>query len=115
MIAVLFEVSLKPGHEQRYLDLAAGLRPYLERIDGFISVERFQSVTDEGKYLSLSFFKDETALDEWRRQPAHRGAQEAGRSIVFEKYRLRVASVIRNYGMFKRDESPLNSREVHSG
>lgn len=115
MIAVLFEVHLKPGQVQRYLDIAASLRPQLDKIDGFISVERFQSLTDEGKYLSLSFFRDEAALTEWRHLQVHRMAQEEGRATVFEDYRLRVASVIRDYGMFDRDQAPLDSREAYDG
>lgn len=110
MIAVIFEVHLKPGSEQRYLDIAADLRPQLEQIDGFISVERFQSLTDEGKILSLSFFRDEEAIAEWRKMQSHRSAQEKGRASVFENYRLRVANVMRNYGMMERDQAPTDSR-----
>jgi len=109
MIAVLFEVRLKSGHEQQYLDIAARLRPHLDQIDGFISVERFQSLTDEGKYLSLSFFQDEDALAEWRSRHAHRDAQKMGKEAVFDDYRVRVAGVMRDYGMKDRDQAPLES------
>ncbi len=106
MIAVIFEVRLREGRKQQYLDIAASLRPLLQQIDGFISVERFQSLTDEGKILSLSFFRDEAAITEWRNLEKHRAAQTAGRSEVFEDYRLRVAHVIRDYGMNERAEVP---------
>lgn len=107
MIAVLFEVRLKPGFEQQYLDIAARLRPQLDKIDGFISVERFHSLTDEGKYLSLSFFRDEEALAVWRSHMEHKDAQETGREAVFDDYRIRVAGVIRDYGMNDRKQAPL--------
>ena len=115
MIAVIFEVE--PHAEQRslYLDIASDLKPVLEKIDGFISVERFQSITNERKILSLSFFRDEETIHEWRTLPEHREAQSAGRETVFENYRLRVAGVIRDYGMFERDEAPADSQYVHLG
>jgi len=106
MIAVIFEVRPKAGKKQQYLDIAANLRPLLEQVDGFISVERFQSLTDEGKILSLSFFRDEAAVAEWRNLEKHRAAQAAGRGEVFEDYRLRVAEVVRDYGMNERGEVP---------
>ena len=114
MIAVIFEVRPKPGHKQAYLDIAAKMRPMVEQIDGFISVERFQSLTDEGKLLSISFFRDEAALDEWRTLTAHRAAQKAGRDIHFADYRLRIAGVIRDYGKYDRDQAPADSRTVHA-
>lgn len=113
MIAVIFEVEPHPGQKQQYLDIAAGLRPHLERIDGFISVERFQSLSDERKILSLSFFRDEDAVAEWRALQPHRNAQSAGRASVFANYRLRVLAVIRDYGMHDRDQAPADSRSVH--
>lgn len=113
MIAVIFEVWPKPEHRQKYLDLAAELRPLLEEIDGFISVERFESLTEPGKLLSLSVFRDEKALDEWRKLRAHRVAQVRGRSEYFADYRLRIAGVIRDYGMNKRDEAPEDSLAAH--
>lgn len=113
MIAVIFEVMPKEGQLDPYLDMAAKMRPLAEGIDGFISVERFQSLTKPGKLLSLSFWRDEDALDAWRRLSAHRSAQTAGREIMFEDYRLRVVSVIRDYGMFDRDEAPEDSKAAH--
>lgn len=113
MVAVIFEVIPKDGRKDDYLDTAARLRPVLETIDGFISVERFQSLTDPKKYLSLSFFRDEAAVHAWRSQPPHRAAQAAGRSEIFSGYRLRIAHVVRDYGLFDRDEAPDDSRERH--
>ena len=113
MIAVIFEVVPKSGMIPRYLELAAALRAELDGIDGFISIERFRSLTDETKILSLSFFRDEEAVAAWRRLPVHREAQATGRSAVFETYRLRVAAVIRDYGMNDRAEAPADSRATH--
>jgi len=114
MIAVIFEVEPDPEHKQQYLDIAASLKPYLEKIDGFISVERFQSLTDDGKILSLSFFRDEQAVAEWRNLVHHREAQSKGRSTVFKNYRLRVAGIIRDYGKFEREQAPKDSLERHN-
>jgi heme-degrading monooxygenase HmoA len=113
MIAVIFEVMPAPGERDRYLDLAARLRPLLEEIDGFISVERFESLTTPGKILSLSFFRDEEAVKAWRNRVEHRATQGKGRTGIFADYRLRIASVIRDYGMTERAEAPADSREVH--
>ena len=113
MIAVIFEVEPARGQQEHYLDIAAGLKQSLESIDGFISVERFQSLTNEGKILSLSFFRDEEAITAWRTTQEHRMAQSAGRGGVFENYRLRVANVIRDYGKFERDGAPPDSKQVH--
>ena len=113
MIAVIFEVQPKDGRREGYLDLAAGLRPLLEALDGFISIERFESLTTPGKILSLSFFRDEAALEAWRSLEKHRAAQSAGRAELFADYRLRVAGVIRDYGMLDRDQAPADSRQVH--
>lgn len=113
MIAVLFEVRPAEGHQDRYLEIAARLRAELDTIDGFISVERFRSLSDPGKLLSLSFFRDEAAVRAWRNLPSHRAAQAAGRGGVFAGYRLRVAAVIRDYGLEERDEAPADSRERH--
>jgi heme-degrading monooxygenase HmoA len=115
MIAVIFEVIPAPGRKQEYLDLAAALRPELERQDGFISIERFASLTNEGKVLSLSFWRDEEAVKQWRRLEGHRLAQSRGRSGVFADYRLRVAGVLRDYGMSEREQAPADSREAHAG
>jgi heme-degrading monooxygenase HmoA len=106
MYAVIFEVEPEPGRRQDYLDIAARLRPQLERIDGFISVERFESLTQPGKILSLSFWRDEASVVRWRRHEEHREAQRAGRSGIFRTYRLRVAAVVRDYGMDLRAEAP---------
>ena len=113
MIAVIFEVWPAAGRKQEYLDLAASLRPELEKIDGSISIERFASLTDEGKVLSLSIFRDEAAVQAWRNVEAHRVAQGKGRAGVFADYRLRVASVMRDYGMTEREQAPADSRQVH--
>lgn len=113
MIAVIFEVWPKTGHQQEYLDIAAGLRPLLDGIEGFISIERFESLYHPGKILSLSFWRDEKAIEEWRKLEPHREAQRRGRSEVFEDYRLRVAGVIRDYGMLDREQVPADSREFH--
>ena len=106
MYAVIFEVEPAPGHRQDYLDLAARLRPELEKIDGFISIERFQSLSNECKILSLSFWRDETAIRAWREQQQHQAAQRAGRERIFRDYRLRVAAIVRDYGMHERAEAP---------
>ncbi len=113
MIAVIFEVEPKPDGRQEYLDIAAELRPLLQEIDGFISIERFESLSQPGKILSLSFFRDESAVAEWRKVSAHREAQRKGRTELFADYHLRIADVIRDYGMSSRSESPDDSRAIH--
>lgn len=113
MIAVIFEVWPAEGHREDYLATAAALRQQLERIDGFISVERFESLTEPGKMLSLSFFRDEEAVAAWRGLAAHRQAQTLGREVAFGNYRLRVASVVRDYGMSERTQAPADSRDVN--
>lgn len=115
MIAVIFEVTPKPGEREGYLDVAASLRPILQDVDGFISVERFESLTEPGKLLSLSFWRDEAALADWRAKSKHRAAQTAGRERYFQDYRLRVAEVARDYGMHERDQAPADSRAIHDG
>ena len=114
MIAVIFEVEPADGRRETYLGIAARLRPLLDDIDGFLSIERFESLTTPGKILSLSFWRDEAAVAAWRNLEAHRTAQAAGRSTVFRDYRLRVAQVLRDYGMDERTEAPLDSRAAHS-
>lgn len=114
MIAVIFEAWPAEGHMNRYLDLAAALRPDLEKVDGFLSVERFQSLAEPGKLLSLSFFRDEDAVRAWRNLPGHRATQARGRSGVFADYRLRVASVVRDYGLTERDQAPTDSLHTHA-
>jgi len=109
MIAVIFEVWPAEGQREPYLDIAAFLKPELSKIDGFISVERFQSITDPGKMLSLSIWRDEEAVKAWRNLLPHRKAQTRGRNGIFANYRLRVAAVIRDYGLNERDEAPSDS------
>lgn len=110
MIAVIFELEPGEGEAGRYFELAAALRPALEAVDGFCSVERFESLSRPGRYLSLSFWRDEAAVEAWRSQAAHRGAQQEARDHVLARYRLRVAAVLRDYGHDVRDEAPADSR-----
>lgn len=114
MIAVLFEVwPAGSGGRSRYLDLAAALGAELKRMDGFVSIERFESLAEPGKLLSLSFWRDETAVAAWRNKEAHRAVQKEGRSGLFKDYRLRIAAVDRDYGMTERAEAPPDSRDAH--
>ncbi len=113
MIAVIFELEPKPERRQAYFDLAAALRPQLEAIDGFLSIERFESLQQPGKFLSLSFFRDEAAVAAWRNTMDHRAAQARGRAEIFANYRLRVAAVLRDYGLERREEAPADSRARH--
>ena len=115
MIAVIFEVTPKPGARETYLDLAEMLKPELAGIDGLISVERFQSLADPDKMLSLSFWRDEAALQAWRAHAGHRAAQAQGRGALFADYRLRVAHVLRDYGMDDRADAPADSKAVLGG
>ncbi|NHA05687.1 antibiotic biosynthesis monooxygenase [Mucilaginibacter sp. HC2] len=115
MVAVIFEVMPAEGKKQEYLDIAADLKPTLVTIDGFISIERFQSLTDPGKILSLSFWRDEEAVKQWRNVEMHREAQAKGRDYVFKDYHLRIAHLVRDYGMFDRKEAPQDSRQAHHG
>lgn len=110
MIAVIFEVQPHADGKQAYLDTAASLRPLLDGIDGFMSIERFQSLADPSKLLSLSFFRDEAAIAAWRQLEAHRNAQSAGRAELFANYRLRIAHVLRDYGLHEREQAPADSR-----
>jgi heme-degrading monooxygenase HmoA len=113
MIAVIFEVWPREGRRLEYLDLAASLRPLLEQMDGFVSIERFESLSEPGKILSLSFWRDEAALRQWRELAPHRAAQAQGRAGIFANYRLRVAGVLRDYGMAEREQAPADSRALH--
>lgn len=113
MIAVLFEAWPAEGRTDEYYALAAELRPLLETIDGFVSIERFTSNAEPGKVLSLSYWRDEAAVADWRRTTEHRRAQARGRDAVFDNYRLRVASVLRDYGPTERDGAPADSRLEH--
>ena|SRR5215203_1817075 len=113
MIAVIFEATPAEGMREDYFDIAAKLRPELDKIDGFISIERFQSVSDPRKVLSLSFWKDEQSIAQWRNLELHRQAQAAGRAAIFADYRLRVAQVLRDYGMNERAQAPSDSKTIH--
>ena len=115
MIAVIFEVQPHPGKTQAYLDAAQQLRPLLETVDGFISIERFESLTQPGKFLSLSIWRDEEAVRQWRNVEEHRRVQSAGRESIFNDYRLRVAQVVRDYGLNEREQAPEDSRSAHPG
>jgi len=110
MIAVIFEAFPAPGKQDSYFDIATQLRPELNKVKGFISVERFQSVTDPGKFLSLSFWENEESINQWRNMEQHRHAQATGRRSIFNDYRLRIATVMRDYGMFDRDQAPSDSK-----
>jgi heme-degrading monooxygenase HmoA len=114
MIAVLFEAEPHPGRRNAYLEAAERLRPLLAEIDGFISIERFESLAQPGKILSLSFWRDEEAVRQWRNVEEHRRIQSAGRASIFADYRLRVAQVVRDYGMNDRAQAPEDSRKSHA-
>ncbi|WP_420725917.1 antibiotic biosynthesis monooxygenase family protein [Hwanghaeella sp. LZ110] len=113
MMAVIFEVEPQDGRMPDYLEIAADLRPLLNQIDGFISIERFESLVTPGKILSLSFWRDEAAIQEWRQLEKHRKAQAIGRGEMFRDYRLRVAEVHRDYGMMDRAQVPEDSKIRH--
>ena len=112
MIAVIFEAVPADGKWERYFDIAATLRRELDKITGFISIERFQSVTDPGKVLSLSFWEDEESIRQWRNIELHRVAQKEGRSSIFNNYRIRIATVQRDYGMAEREQAPDDSQTI---
>jgi len=112
-VAVIFELTPAPGKKQAYLDLAAGLADEVGKFDGFISIERFESISAPGNFVSISFWRDEEAVRNWRNVQKHREAQAKGRGGIFTKYRLRVAQVMRDYTMDKRDEAPRDSRGFH--
>ncbi len=113
MIAVIFELEPYADRASDYFELAADLAPILKAMPGFISVERFQSIASPGRFLSLSFWEDEAAVAAWRAGREHRSAQQRGRTGIFRDYRLRVAQVIRDYGLNEREEAPPDSRDVH--
>lgn len=116
MIAVIFEVKPAAGRRDAYLNIAATLRPMLDGIDGFISIERFQSLSDPDRILSLSFWRDEEAVKAWRNMDEHREAQKAGRGGIFDGYRLRIAHVVRDYTLDeRREQAPTDSLAVHGG
>jgi heme-degrading monooxygenase HmoA len=113
MIAVIFEFTPAEGRFADYQALAEGLNDEVRKFDGFISIERFQSISDSGKFVSLSFWRDEEAVRRWRNVMQHREAQKKGRAGVFKSYRLRIASIIRDYEMDRRDQAPEDSLKVH--
>ncbi|MER8690397.1 antibiotic biosynthesis monooxygenase [Mesorhizobium sp. M1136] len=113
MIAVIFEVEPAAGKREAYLGIAADLRPLLDGVDGFLSIERFQSLADPNRILSLSFWRDEEAVKAWRNTQEHRQAQKAGRGGIFADYCLRIAHVVRDYGLTERAEAPADSRVVN--
>lgn len=113
MIAVIFEVHPADGRKDDYLAIAARMRPLAEDTEGFVTVERFQSLTDPGKILSLSFFEDEEAVARWRNLAQHRAVQSEGRGGIFDDYRLRIAEVVRDYGMYDRAGAPADSQQIH--
>ena len=113
MIAVIFEALPAKGKWNEYLDIAAGLKEELLKIEGFISIERFQSINNPEKVFSLSFWKDESSIEKWRNVEFHRQAQQSGRASVFEDYRLRIATVIRDYGMTEREQAPADSKLIN--
>ena len=112
MVAVIFEVKPKIEGKEEYMTIAAGLRSFLENRDGFISIERFQSLSEEGKILSLSFWQDEAAIEKWRNLLEHRAVQKKGRESLFHSYRIRVAQVVRDYTESDRNEAPSDSNDV---
>jgi len=113
MIAIIFEVTPRDGMKEEYLTIAAQMRGFVEGIEGFISVERFQSLTNPDKLLSVSFFESEQSVTQWRQIAEHRAAQAQGRDRIFKDYRIRVLSVIRDYGMHDRVGAPPDSRATH--
>ena len=113
MLAVIFELEPDAASRDRYLDIATSLRPLLEQVDGFISIERFESLSQPGKLLSLSFWRDEAAIRAWRNLEQHRRAQKSGREGLFNDYRLRVAQVVRDYGLHEREQVPADSLDYH--
>ena len=115
MMAVIFEVWPASGRKDDYLKLAAALRAEVEQIDGFISVERFESLYEEGKLLSLQFWRDDAAIAEWRNRLRHRQAQALGRKELFADYRLRIADVVRDYGPNDRAQAPADTEAAFAG
>jgi len=113
MIAVIFEAMPHAERSEDYFRIASELRPLLEMMDGFISIERYQSLSEPRKVLSLSFWRDERAVAQWRTLAAHRDAQAEGRSLIFKDYRLRIAGIVRDYGMHDRVQAPPDSLVVH--
>lgn len=115
MIAVIFEFTPAEGRFPEYMQLVDTLREDLAKADGFISLERFESITNKGKFVSLQFWRDEDSVRKWRNLQKHREAQKQGRARIFKSYRLRIASVLRDYEMDQRAEAPEDSRSFHDG
>jgi heme-degrading monooxygenase HmoA len=115
MIAIIFESWPDPDRKDAYLEAAARLKPLVEAQDGFLSIERYESLTHPGKFVSLSFWRDEEAVTKWRQVEEHRRVQDQGRKSIFLDYRLRVAKVVRDYGKEDRAQAPADSRAAHAG
>ena len=113
MIAVIFEFTAADGRFADYKALAEALSDEVRKLDGFISIERFQSIGDPARFVSLSFWRDEEAVRKWRNVQKHREAQAKGRKEIFSGYRLRVARVLRDYSKEQRDEAPADSVKMH--
>ena len=113
MVAVIFEFTPAPGRFPDYMALVETLKPELAKADGFISLERFESITTRGKFVSLQFWRDEESVTKWRNLQKHREAQKKGRGGIFASYRLRIARVIRDYTMDDRAQAPADSVAVH--
>jgi heme-degrading monooxygenase HmoA len=113
MITVIFEAFPAKGQWENYLDIAATLRPELNKIGGFISIERFQSISNPEKVLSLSFWENEESVAQWRNMELHRAAQTAGRKSIFDDYRIRIAEVVRDYSLANREQAPADSQLIH--
>ena len=114
MLAVIFEVIPAKEGKQEYLEIAARLREHLVEMPGFISIERFQSLTEPEKILSLSFWEDEASIAKWRNLEEHRNAQSKGRNQLFKDYRIRVCNVVRDYTLTARSEAPSDSNDIYS-
>jgi heme-degrading monooxygenase HmoA len=114
MIAVIFEALPAKGKWDEYLDIASKLKPELSKTDGFISIERFQSMANPDKVLSLSFWKDEASITQWRNFESHRTAQKKGRNSIFDDYRIRIATVVRDYSLTDREQAPKDSKLIHN-
>jgi heme-degrading monooxygenase HmoA len=113
MIAVIFEFTPAEGRFPDYLALVETLRQDLAEAEGFISLERFESITSKGKFVSLQYWRDEECVRKWRTLQKHREAQKKGRAGIFKSYRLRIAQVVRDYTMDERAQAPADSVQVH--
>ena len=104
-VVVLFEVTPTAEGKVRYLELAAQLKLLLSDAKGFIHSERFSSLNEEGKLLSLNVWENEESVKKWRNELHHRMSQSEGRERLFENYRITVAYVIREYDDYNRREA----------